>query len=330
MKPVTVAAMYKFVKFSNYRDFREPLLKLMKENGIKGTLLLADEGINGTVAGSYESIQFLISWLKKDPRFSDLGCKFSYDESIPFNRVRVKLKKEIVTMGIHGIDPLKTVGTYISPADWNQLISDPEVLLIDTRNEYETRIGTFQNALIPHTDHFRQFPEYIRRNVNKNQHKKVAMFCTGGIRCEKATAYLKEMGFEEVFHLQGGILNYLEKVNSDDSMWDGECFVFDRRVSVNHLLEKGSYDQCHACRMPITEEEKNSPQYTHGVSCPHCFNQTTEKQKERFLQRQKQIDLAEKRGEFHIGSEAVASGQRRRSIKKEKKLKEAEIQMLKS
>ncbi len=222
-------------------------------------------------------------------------------------------------MGVEGIDPREVVGTYVKPADWNALISDPEVILIDTRNDYEIEIGTFQNAVDPKTKTFREFPAWAKENLDPEKHKKVAMFCTGGIRCEKSTAYMKEQGFDEVFHLEGGILKYLEEVPKEETMWEGECFVFDNRVAVNHDLQKGSYDQCHACRMPITEEEKQKPEYMEGVSCHHCHDSLTEEQRARFAERQKQIELAQARGEGHIGNEAQEVLRKRKEAKKAQK-----------
>jgi len=303
MSAVTVAALYHFVVLENYKELKDPLLNKMTDLGIKGTLLLAKEGINGTVAGEQVAINQLIDWLKSDPRLASLRYKVSFDEQMPFYRTRVKLKKEIVTMGVEGIDPNHVVGTYVEPKDWNALISDPDVTLIDTRNDYETKIGTFKNALDPHTDSFRQFPDYVKKELDPKTNKKVAMFCTGGIRCEKSTAYLKELGYEEVFHLQGGILKYLEEVPEEESLWQGECFVFDNRVSVNHQLEKGKYDMCHGCRLPISEEDKKSPHYQQGVCCANCYETISEQQKQRFIEREKQMQLAKDRGESHIGSE---------------------------
>jgi len=319
MSQVVISALYHFTTLDNYKELRQPLLDFMLEHEIKGTLLLAREGINGTVAGSQKSIDALLNWLKSDTRLSDLRHKSSYDEKMPFYRTRVKLKKEIVTMGVQGIDPNHVVGTYVKPEDWNDLISDPDVTLVDTRNAYETAIGTFKNAIDPETETFREFPEYVKQNLNPEKHKKVAMFCTGGIRCEKSTAYLKEQGFDEVYHLQGGILKYLETIPQEDSLWEGECFVFDNRVSVDHALNKGSYDQCHACRLPITEDDKKSEQYIQGISCPHCFNKTTEKQRQRFIQREKQVQLAKSRGEEHIGSAVAEISQRHKNIKLKKR-----------
>jgi len=320
MSRIVVAALYHFVSLKNYAELRQPLLDVMLKNDVKGTLLLAHEGINGTVAGSQRAIDTLIQWLKTDTRFSALKHKVSYDDNMPFYRTRVKLKKEIVTMGVKNIDPNQIVGTYVKPEDWNALISDPDVTLIDTRNEYETSIGTFKNAIDPKIDTFREFPDYVKNNYDTNKHKKIAMFCTGGIRCEKSTAYVKELGFENVYHLQGGILKYLEKIPQEESMWQGECFVFDNRVSVNHELQKGAFDQCHACRMPITGEDKNSEHYTQGVSCPHCYEKNTDKQRQRYIEREKQIQLSRTRGETHIGSEVVNINKKRKQIKLEQRL----------
>ena len=304
MSHYIVCAMYKFVALENYKEMRQPLHQVMEDNGIKGTLLLAEEGINGTVSGSREGIDKLLAYLNSDSRINPISFKESLHEEKPFYRTKVKLKKEIVTMGVQGIDPTKTVGTYVKPKDWNELISDPEVLLIDTRNDYEIEIGTFQNAVNPNTETFREFPQYVKDNLDPEKHKKVAMFCTGGIRCEKSTTYLKEQGFDEVYHLEGGILQYLEDVPKEDTMWEGDCFVFDNRIAVNHDLEKSVYDQCYACRLPITEEDKQSDKYEAGVSCPHCFGKHSEQQIARFREREKQVQLAEARNEEHVGTEA--------------------------
>ena len=234
---------------------------------------------------------------------------------MPFARARVKLKKEIVTMGVPDVDPEKIVGTYVEPADWNALIADPDVTVIDTRNEYEVGVGTFEGAINPHTTSFREFPAYVADNMDPGRQKKVAMFCTGGIRCEKSTAYLKSQGFDEVYHLKGGILKYLEEVPEADSLWRGECFVFDERVTVDHDLNPGQYDQCHACRMPISDTDKASNAYVRGVSCPHCIDATTPEQRERFAERQRQVALAAERGEAHIGSDARDAQVRHREEK---------------
>ncbi|MFD1383599.1 rhodanese-related sulfurtransferase [Rhodanobacter aciditrophus] len=321
MSKVVVCALYKFVQLDQYEALREPLRIMLEENGIRGTLLLAKEGINGTVAGSREGIDTMLAWLAEQPGLDNIGYKESYDDDMPFYRTKVKLKKEIVTMGVEGIDPRKVVGTYVKPKDWNALISDPDVVLVDTRNDYEFQIGTFENAVNPKTDTFREFPQYVKENLDPQKNKKVAMFCTGGIRCEKSTAYLKEQGFEEVYHLEGGILKYLEEVPEEETMWKGECFVFDNRVSVNHKLEKGEYDQCHACRMPITEEEKQDERFEQGVSCPHCFDKYTDEQRRRFVERERQVQLAKERGEAHIGAEvldAVEKHRREKELERER------------
>lgn len=319
MSKIVISALYHFVILEDFEELRQPLLDLMLKNNIKGTLLLAREGINGTVAGSQASIDILLNWFKLDPRLADVRQKVSYDDEMPFYRTRVKLKKEIVTMGVEGIDPTHVVGTYVKPEDWNALISDPGVTLIDTRNEYEVGIGSFKDAVNPSTETFRQFPDFVKQNMDPVKHKKVAMFCTGGIRCEKSTAYLKEQGFDEVYHLQGGILKYLETVPEKESLWQGECFVFDNRVSVTHALEKGQYDQCHACRLPISDDDKKNEHYIQGVSCHHCYDKKTEAQRKRFMQREKQVQLAKARGEEHIGSDVVEISQQRRELKYKKR-----------
>ena len=319
MTGIVVSALYKFVKLDNFSELRKPLLKVMEENEVKGTLLLAKEGVNGTIAGDRQGIDAVLAWLRSDPRLANLDTKESYEKDMPFYRSKVKLKKEIVTMGVENIDPKKVVGTYVKPKDWNALISDPDVILIDTRNDYEVQIGGFKHAINPETETFREFPRYVKENLDPNKHKKVAMYCTGGIRCEKSTAYLKEQGFEDVFHLQGGVLKYLEEIPAEESMWEGECFVFDNRVAVNHSLEKGQYDQCYACRYPITEEEKKSPQFEQGVSCPHCYDKVSEQQRQRFSEREKQVKLAKERGEEHIGSIAKDISTQRRALKYQEK-----------
>ena len=300
--PFILAALYKFVRLDDYEELKPKLLAEMNRLEIKGSLLLATEGINGTVAGARQALDQFLSFLKSDPRLHDITHKESYAFEAPFHRAKVNLKREIVTMGIPDVDPNKVVGTYVSPKEWNDLISDPDTLLIDTRNDYEYRIGTFQGAINPETTSFREFPQWIEdRKEELSEKPRIAMFCTGGIRCEKATSYLKDRGFNEVYHLHGGILKYLEEVDEQESMWDGECFVFDERVSVKHKLAPGEYDLCHGCRSPITETEKQSELYEPGVCCPHCFHDLTEDRKARFRERQKQIKLAEQRNERHIG-----------------------------
>ncbi len=299
------AALYKFVSLPDFRTLQAPILKACHDYAIKGSLLLAKEGINGTVAGYPTDVQRLLAFLRSDPvfknRFADLEHKESYASEPPFYRMKVKLKKEIVTLGVPGVSPTKTVGTYVSAADWNALIADPEVLLIDTRNSYEVDIGTFKGAIDPKTTTFREFPQYIAQHVDKTKHKKVAMFCTGGIRCEKASSYMMDQGFEAVYHLQGGILKYLETVPEEQSLWQGECFVFDQRVAVKHNLAVGEYDQCYACRHPLSPAEMQSPDYCAGISCPYCIASVSAEKRARLGERQKQVTLAKQRGETHIG-----------------------------
>lgn len=319
MSKYVVSALYHFAILDNFQDLRDPLLKIMKQNNVKGTLLLANEGINGTIASSREGIDNLMAYIRSDVRLKDVVTKESFADEIPFYRSKVKLKKEIVTMGVENIDPKNIVGTYVKPKDWNDLISDPDVVIVDTRNDYEVSIGTFKNAINPNTTTFREFPEYAQKELQEAKNKKVAMFCTGGIRCEKSTAYLKQIGFNEVYHLEGGILKYLEEVPEKESLWEGECFVFDSRVAVKHGLEKGKYDQCFACRMPITEEEKQHEHYVKGVSCHHCFAAHTEEQKKSHAERQRQIALAKEKGEEHIGGEMFDIITARRAEKQRRK-----------
>ncbi len=326
MNQIVVCALYKFVTLENFQGLRQPLHNVLEANQVRGTLLLANEGINGTIAGSRAGIKNVLNWLRNDPRLSDIDYKESFTDSMPFNRAKVKLKKEIVTLGVEGIDPKRVVGTYVSPADWNQLISDPEVIVVDTRNDYEFKVGTFKNAVNPNTESFREFPRFVKENLSPEKHKKIAMFCTGGIRCEKSTAFLKEQGFDEVYHLKGGILKYLEEVPATETLWEGECFVFDERVTVNLLLEKGNYDQCNACRLPITEVDKASDKYQQGVSCPHCFDKVTDIQKSRFMEREKQMELARQRGEAHIGADAAKSLIAKREAKLQRQQKVLQAQ----
>lgn len=319
MSEYVVSALYHFAALDNFESLREPLLKKMKENGVKGTLLLAHEGINGTIAGTREGIDNVVSHIKATPGLANTVTKESFSDELHFYRSKVKLKKEIVTMGVEDIDPKQIVGTYVKPKDWNDLISRPDVVVVDTRNNYEVSIGTFKNAVNPETTTFREFPQYAQEHLKEYEGKKLAMFCTGGIRCEKSTAYMKKLGIDEVFHLEGGILKYLEEIPEEKSLWEGECFVFDSRVAVKHGLEQGKYDQCFACRMPITEEDKKSDYYEKGISCPHCFDEQTEEQKKRHAMRQRQIALAAEKGEEHIGGEMFDIISARRAEKRLKK-----------
>lgn len=296
---IVVAALYKFVTLDDYVQLREPLLQTLLANDVRGTLLLAEEGINGTVSGSREGIDAVLAWLRADARLVDIDHKESYCAEQPFYRTKVKLKKEIVTLGVPGVDPNHRVGTYVEPRDWNALVDDPEVLVIDTRNDYEVGIGSFKGAIDPQTKSFRDFPAYIREHFDPARHSKVAMFCTGGIRCEKASSFMLQEGFPEVFHLKGGILKYLEEVPAAESRWEGECFVFDNRVTVTHDLAEGVYDQCHACRTPVSPEDMQSAHYSPGISCPHCWDSLSEKTRAGARERQKQIELARLRNEPH-------------------------------
>lgn len=302
----TVAALYQFTRLADYERLREPLQMMCEHLELGGTILLAREGINGTVAGSEASITEILRFLRADPRLADLDHKLSHASEKPFYRMKVRLKKEIVTLGVDGVDPTRRVGTYVDPADWNALISDPDVILIDTRNDYEVEIGTFKGALNPDTQSFREFPDWVAKNKDTLNKPKVAMFCTGGIRCEKASAFMLENGYNEVYHLKGGILKYLETQPEEQSLWDGACFVFDQRVAVEHGLRESDYDQCYACRYPITETDKAHEAYEKGVSCHRCHNKMSDAQRARFAERQKQMALAKDRGEDHIGRKDAA------------------------
>jgi UPF0176 protein len=284
--PIVVAALYRFVELPHYQSLRGDLERMLNEHQVRGSLLLAEEGINGTIAGSREGIDHVLAHLRSIPEFAELDVKESGCVEQPFRRGRVRLKREIVTMGVEGIDPKETVGTYVDPEAWNALISDPDVTLIDTRNDYEVAIGTFQGAEHPNTESFREFPEFVDKHLDPNKQKKVAMFCTGGIRCEKSTALLKQKGFKEVYHLRGGILKYLETIPESDSMWEGDCFVFDQRVSVGHGLLEGEHVMCYACGWPVSAADQEHPDYQPGVHCPNCKDTLSEERKRRFAERQ--------------------------------------------
>ncbi len=298
---ILVAALYRFAVFDAPADLQGPLSAIASHHGVKGTLLLAHEGINGTIAGSREGIDAVLAHIRKLPGCADIEHKESWAPEMPFNRLKVRLKREIVSMGVEDIDPNQIVGTYVEPQDWNELISDPDTVIIDTRNDYEVSIGTFDGAIDPNTKSFGEFPGWLNARHNELAGKKVAMFCTGGIRCEKATAFAKQAGVDEVYHLKGGILKYLELVPPQDSKWHGDCFVFDERVSVGHGLEPGDHQLCRACRMPLTREDLASDLYEQGVSCVHCHHDRSDEDRARFRQRQHQIMLAKARGEKHLG-----------------------------
>jgi UPF0176 protein len=298
-----VSALYHFTRFADPAALRGPLLALCTAEGVKGTLLLAREGINGTIAGTRGGIDRVMAYLRALPGCAALEAKESPATAMPFGRMKVRLKAEIVTMGQPDVDPLASVGHYVDPADWNALISAPDVAVIDTRNGYEVGIGTFQGAIDPDTASFREFPDWWKQNAARFEGKRVAMFCTGGIRCEKATSYLLGQGVDQVFHLKGGILKYLEQVPQDQSLWQGQCFVFDQRVSVGHGLQPGHLHSCHACRRPLTDADLLHPTYEQGAACPHCVNDYDEADRDRFRQRHRQIQLAEMRGTRHLGQD---------------------------
>jgi UPF0176 protein len=299
-----VAALYKFVSLDDIDGLRQILQQLCDNNQILGTILLAEEGINGTIAAPRDGMTRFLNWLEADGRFDELSLKFSFSPDQPFLRMKVRPKREIVTMGCPEVNPAKRTGTYVDPKDWNGLIADPDVLLVDTRNSYETAIGMFAGAVDPMTTNFREFPDWAHSLANQpadRRPKKVAMYCTGGIRCEKASALMQDMGFDEVYHLKGGILKYLEDVPAANSQWQGECFVFDGRVAVDHDLQPGSYDMCHACRMPLSADDLAHPDFENGISCPHCKPELDPDRAARFAERQKQMRLAAERGEAHLG-----------------------------
>lgn len=300
-KDFLVAAFYKFVPLPDYQDLRPMLQQHCEELELLGTILLAEEGINGTISGSENSVHQLFKQLGKDERLQDIHYKESWAAEQIFHRMKVRLKKEIVSLGVAGVDPYRMVGEYVKPEDWNALISRDDVRVIDTRNDYEYELGTFNGAEDPHTRSFREFPAWVAKNLDPETDHNVAMFCTGGIRCEKSTAYLLEQGFKNVYHLDGGILNYLESVDRENSLWQGDCFVFDNRVAVDHDLAEGDFELCPACRMPLSPEDKQSPLFELHVSCPRCHDRITDEKREGLLERARQIRLAKDRGERHIG-----------------------------
>ncbi len=292
-----VVAFYKFVRLDGLASLQREIESWCHSNDVFGIVLLASEGINSTIAGPREGVLRVLELIRQDARFSNLQWKESFAAEQPFRKLRVRLKKEIVTMGVSDIDPNEIVGTYVKPADWNTLISDPDVIVIDARNHYETEIGTFKGALQPGIDSFSELPSWLEKKIDIDGEPRVAMFCTGGIRCEKSTAFLKQAGVKEVYHLEGGILKYLEEVPQDESLWEGECFVFDQRVAVGHGLDIADYELCRACRFPLSASDKQSEFFQEGVSCLRCYDQTSREQKSRFAERQKQFELAQSRGE---------------------------------
>lgn len=296
-----VLALYQFVDIADPPKLRDALEQVSAELGIVGTLLIAGEGLNGTVVGTDAAVQSLLQWLANDGRFDRLTMNESRTDALPFRRMKVKLRQEIVSLGVAGVAPARRTGTHVPPAEWNALLDDPDVLLIDTRNDYEIAIGTFAGAISPATTNFRDFPTFVQRELDPARTPRVAMFCTGGIRCEKATAFMLEQGFEEVYQLEGGILSYLAETPETDSRWQGECFVFDERVSVTHALAPGTYEQCHACRRPLSAADMRSLKYVQGVACPHCHDETSAAQRQRFRERRRQVKRAAARDTNHIG-----------------------------
>jgi UPF0176 protein len=301
MTHIEIAALYHFAPVADREALKAQLQACCTANGMRGILLIAHEGINGTVAGTPEAIATLLATIRAVEGFAALEHKTSYAETMPFHRMKVRLKAEIVTLKQPDVDPSKIVGTYVDPRDWNALISDPDVVVLDTRNSYECDIGTFKHALNPQTETFCAFPEFVKTSLDPKKHKKVAMFCTGGIRCEKASSYMKLQGFEEVYHLKGGILKYLEDVPKQESLWEGACFVFDSRVAVEHELKISDHSLCYGCRHPLTSEDYAHPQFETGVCCPHCADILMPAQKSSARERMKQVELAQKRGVQHIG-----------------------------
>ena len=299
---VRVAALYKFVALEDLPALRSTLLEAGQRLGVKGTLLLADEGINGTIAAEPGNLDAMLELLKDMPAFDDLDVKHSEAEAMPFLRYKVRLKREIVTLGVDGVDPNLSVGEYVEPGDWNAVLEDPDTVVVDTRNDYEVALGSFRGALDPETKTFRDFPAWVEANRDRLSGKRIAMFCTGGIRCEKASSYMLGAGFDDVRHLKGGILKYLETQPSDQSLWDGDCFVFDNRVAVAHGLEETDWALCHACRMPVSEADRASDLYEAGVQCPSCAGQ--DRDRDRYAERQRQIELARRRGETHLARKA--------------------------
>lgn len=311
MTGITVAALYRFVSIAEPQAVRDALEAVLAGAGIRGTLLIASEGINGTIAGGAEGIATALAAIRAMPGCEDLAPKFSSAATMPFHRLKVRVKREIVTMGVPGTDPTAIVGTYVAPADWNALIADPETVVIDTRNAYEVKVGTFAGAIDPQTDSFRDFPDWFRANRDTllAGKSKVAMFCTGGIRCEKSTAFLKGEGVEDVYHLDGGILKYLEEVPEQASAWEGECFVFDERVAVGHGLAQGTHALCRGCRMPVSPKDRASPLFEEGVQCPACAGTRDPATLAAKAERHRQVTLAAKRGEQHVGKQMGRDGE---------------------
>ena len=305
MSKFLTAAFYKFVELPDFKQLKGPLTACCEQQQVKGTILLAEEGINSTIAGVPESVHAVLEYLRRDPRLADLVHKEAFTDEMPFYRMKVRLKREIVTMGVPGVSPTKMAGTYVKPEEWNKLLDDPSVVFVDVRNDYEVSLGTFKGALDPKTKSFSELPTWVREQAALRNKPKVAMFCTGGIRCEKSTAFMRAEGFSEVYHLEGGILKYLETIPKEKSRWEGECFVFDERVSVGHGLKPGDYELCRSCRMPLGDVERASPHYVRGLSCAQCHDQTSDEKKASLRERQRQVDIAAARNTVHIGVRQV-------------------------
>lgn len=320
-----IAALYHFADFPDFKTLQAPIKEFCQRENIRGTLLLAAEGINGTIAGPAEGIDRLIDYFRTGNifkgRLKELGVKYSYADEMPFLRLKVRLKNEIVTLRAPEANPAKQVGTYVKPQEWNEIISDPDLIVIDTRNDYEVALGTFKDAVDPQTQNFTQFKDYVAENLDPAKQKKVAMFCTGGIRCEKASAYMLAQGFEEVYHLKGGILQYLEDVPQEESLWQGDCFVFDDRVAVGHDLKPSAHTLCRACRYPLSVADQQSPDFIAGIQCPHCVDKLTPTERQRAEARQKQMELAKQRGIAHLGDTAATDAKREKQKKQELRAK---------
>jgi len=320
MPALLTAAFYKFVELPDFKSLRAPLLAKCESLGVKGTILLAEEGINGTIAGEAHALHEVLAYLRSDQRLANLEHKESGASEMPFYRMKVRLKKEIVTLGVEGVNAARMAGTYVTPEDWNKLLDDPDVVFVDVRNDYEVELGTFKGALNPRTKSFSEFPQWVAEQEQLRKKPKVAMFCTGGIRCEKSTAYMRMAGFDQVYHLQGGILKYLEVIPEEQNRWEGECFVFDERVAIGHGLKQGKYELCRSCRMPLSDADKSSTQYVAGVSCPKCFESKSEEKKRGLAERHRQVELAKKRNDAHIGvRQELRGGQEQDGRKKAQK-----------
>ena len=299
---IAILSFYKFVELPNFRELQKPFYNYLNKNCIKGTIILAQEGINASISGYEQEIYKVLDYIKKDSRFSDVEHKLNFCDIDPFNRLKIKLKKEVIPAGVKSVNPNELVGDYVNPSEWNNLLKDTEVLLIDTRNDYEVSVGTFKGAENPKIRYFREFQGYAQKRLDPKKHKKIAMFCTGGIRCEKASSYLLNKGFKNIYHLRGGILKYLEEIPKEESLWEGECFVFDDRASITHNLDKGTYELCRNCRMPLSIKDRRSEKYEEGISCTYCYDSLTHKRISSLMERKKQMELAKLRNQKHLGA----------------------------